>query len=173
MYCMFRLASDNMAIWAVAGRVEKRKDELLRIAGEFARKNATAVQLIDSENVFGEDHLRAAFEKAVRAFRSEENVSSSLATEMMLYLSGRRQIQEALESIGLNEGSKAIVILSEKEPDELLRRLSFMEDDSVLSPVGKDVRRMGITDTEIATVKKDSVVELVLERVASVDVKKK
>ena len=170
---MLRLESDDRVVWALAGRTEKSKKELLRIVSELGREKAISVQLVDSRKIFGRDHLRAAFEKAVRSFKSEQNVSDSLVTEMMLYLSGCRQIQEALDAIGLKERPKSLVVLSDKEPDDLSAFLSLEEDESVLSPEGKDVRCMGISDLEISTVREKNKIDLVLERVASVDIKKK
>ncbi|MEM2839204.1 MAG: KEOPS complex subunit Cgi121 [Thermoplasmata archaeon] len=170
---MLKFESDDFAVWAIPGRTHKSKEELLRIIAELGREKATSIQLIDSKKIFGRDHLRAAFEKTVRSFRSERNVSDSPVTEMMLYLSGCRQIQEALDAIGLKEQSKSLILLSDREPGDISKLLSLEEDESVLSPEGKDVRSLGISDIEISTVREKDAPDLVLERVASVDVRKK
>ena len=170
---MLKLEIDDKTIWAVAGRTAKSKDALLRSSDEFGKERKASIQLIDADKVFGTDHLHSALEKAVRAFKSGENVSDTLVTEMMLYLSGCRQIHEALDSIGLREGSEKIVILIDKDVRDLPAQFSLKEDDSVLSPKGKDIRYMGITDVEAATARENRRIDLVLERVASVDIKKK
>lgn len=170
---MLKLESDDRAIWAVAGRTGKVRAELLKTASEFGKERNASIQLVDADKVFGMDHLRSALEKAARAFKAKENVSDTLATEMMLYLSGCRQIQEALDLIGLRERPEKIVILIDKEPQDILVRFSLDEDDSVLSPEGKDIGQMKITDAEAATVRENRRIDLVLERVASVDIKKK
>lgn len=170
---MLKLESDDFAVWVLSGRTEKSKKELLRVIAELGRKKAASIQLVDSKKIFGQDHLRAAFEKTVRAFKSGQNVSDSIVTEMMLYLSGCRQIQEALDAIGLKEQPKSLIVLSDREPGDLSNLLSLEEDESVLSPEGKDVRCLGISDIEISTVREKDVTDLALERVASVDVRKK
>lgn len=170
---MFKLETNGIKIWAIAGRTRKSKNALLEVAEQLGKTLSVSIQLVDADKIFGADHLRAAFEKAARAFSSMENVSESISTEMMLYLSGCRQIQEALEVIGLGNKPEKIIVIVDKEFQDLHAQFSLEEDDSVLSPEGKDIKCLRVADAEIATVKEDRKVDLVLEKVASVDIKKK
>lgn len=170
---MFKLEADGITIWAVPGRTRKSRNALLKVADRLEKTLSISIQLIDADKIFGADHLRAAFEKAARAFSSNENLSESISTEVMLYLSGCRQIQEALEVIGLADKPERIIVIVDKELQDLHAQFSLEEDDSVLSPEGKDIRCLRVADAEIATVKEDRKVDLVLEKVASLDIKKK
>ena len=170
---MIRIESIDREIWIAEGKSSKGKEELLKIASELGTKKKTTIQILDAEKIFSIDQICSAFEKAARAIENKENASNSLATETMLYVSGCRQIQEALNLIGLKNESKAIVILSEVKLSDLNSTFAFEEDSSILSLGNKEIRSFGITDLEISTVQEGKRCDLVLERVASVDIKKK
>ncbi len=158
-----------------SGTTEQDPDEILRRAAGIPGRKGASVRLLDSRLVFGEDHIRSAFQKAVRAFETGNNVSDSIATETMLYMSGRRQIQEAVDLIGVKKDSRLVVCIAEMESDiekELVEALSLAEGE-VMSPGETGLALFGITREELATLPKERRTDLVLERVASVDVKKK
>jgi len=167
---------EGRAIELIAGKSNKNKDFLLSYASRINTEKGIKLQFIDANKVFGIDHIKSAFEKAVRAFNNDENVSDSLLTEIMLYISGCRQIQEAVELIGLNDESDSIIVISESSEDSLTGitdALNIKEEKSLLSAVDKDPRTIGISEEEINTVPEDKIMDLVLERVAGVDIKKK
>ncbi|WP_435177517.1 KEOPS complex subunit Cgi121 [Halorussus sp. AFM4] len=81
-------------------------DELGAIGEEFG----CAVQAFDADYVVGREHLRAAVERADRAFDRGENVARDRAVEILLYAAGRRQINRALR-MGVSEGEADVVVV--------------------------------------------------------------
>ena len=69
------------------------------------------LMIIDAGGVAGIRHLIACIHYSIQSFHEESNLSKSLNTEILLYLSGYRQISKAIEKIGLNENSKEILCI--------------------------------------------------------------
>lgn len=68
-------------------------------------------QFFDAKFVATWQHLYFASLNALKAFKNEENISKSLAMEAMLYASAQRQIQKAVELIGIKPNSSEIAVL--------------------------------------------------------------
>lgn len=133
-----------------------------------------AVQLLDARYVVGRDHLVSAAEHAERAMREGTNVAKSLAVEFVLYASGERQIADALRKMGIRDDTRefAVVLFGDANPGELLAVLNLTRDDGVLAPSRGKLAAFGITEAELASVPPDRIADLVLERVALVDLAK-
>ena len=65
--------------------------------------------IIDAGGIAGVRHLKACIHFSIQSFAQKENLAKSLNTEILLYLSGYRQISKAIKKIGLNKSSKIIV----------------------------------------------------------------
>jgi len=159
-----------------AGTTDESMDSMLSKAAGMSNRTDASIRLLDAKRVFGMDHIRSAQMKAVRAFENGQNVSDSLATETMLYMSGCRQIQEAVALLGLKRDSRSIVCvadLAEGIKEKLAKELSIAEDESLIDSGEKDLSGFGITPAEVETLPTDKRRDLVLERVASVDIKRK
>lgn len=135
---------------------------------------ASEVQLFDARLVFGRDHLISAAEHALRAFQRGSNSASSVALETLVYASGERQIHEALSKMGLSEATEevAIVDLGGAVRDDLLALLGLHRDEAVLEPHERYLEDYGIAPELRATVPPGAFADLVLERVALVDLLK-
>ena len=116
----------------------------------------------------------SAAEHAERAIREGTNVAKSLAVEFVLYASGERQIADALAKVGIREDTTefAVVLFGGGDVGATLRALSLERDDAVLEASVSKLRAFGVTDTELASVPEDRQVDLILERVALVDLLK-
>jgi len=132
------------------------------------------VQLLDARLVCGRDHLVAAAEHAERAMREHTNVARSLAVEFVVYASGERQIADALAKMGVRDDTTqfAVVVFGGEDPADVLRSLSFTRDHAVLESSPAKLRAFGLTDAELASVPPERAADLVLERVALVDLLK-
>ena len=144
-------------------------------------KNIT-IQLFDARYIYGSDHLISAFEHAKRAFDQGRAHSDTLAMEILLYAAGEYQIKNALEKVGVNEDTSglAIIIAGESKDQnvgEILKEISLsgpeiLLDDEVLIGDNNTLEQFGITKKELAAVPEDKWLDLVLEKVAMVDIKK-
>jgi KEOPS complex subunit Cgi121 len=149
-------------------------DEFLHRLKEKSSKNNQVIQVLNADKLAGEEHIRFAVEKAVTSFEKGTNIANDLAKEIMLYAAGTRQINRAVK-LGIHKGKNNIVLVAVGEKPDLL---GF--DDITPAPVlgyteSKKKELMdifNITDEEIKVVGADRIPELVLERVALVDVMK-
>lgn len=133
------------------------------------------VLLLDADLVCGPEHIASAVDHADRAFRYGTNSSDVLAMEIMLYASGERQLAKARERMSPKKGSERIALLCLGQPlsDDDLHSLQLRRDDSVLAFSIEKARALGVGDREIASVPEHLVPDLVLERVAFVEVLKR
>lgn len=140
------------------------------LAGTAASGSEALV--MDGDMVFGADHVASALHHAAKAIAEGRNASDSLAMETLLYASGERQLSSAIRkmSVGLETTRVVVAVLEGRfEPGEGWRPLPPSE-----GPVERTrLERFGLTEREMSTVAQERLSELVLERVAAVDVIKK
>ncbi|UGV41946.1 hypothetical protein J7W08_08160 [Methanococcoides orientis] len=145
----------------------------------MASEHDVVIQGINADRIAGKEHVDSAIKKAMRSMDNGTNVAKDIGVEIMRYASGKRQIGEAF-SIGLTEGQMNVlfIVIGETFSVECaVESLSgSMESASVLdySDSKKDaiVSQFCITRDELDAVGDEKIPELVLERVALVDVLK-
>ena len=151
--------------------------QILNLSKEYK----IVIQVIDADIVYGKNHLISASEHAVRAFGQKKNSTNSLAMEILLYASGERQIQRAIQKVGIKKGNVNIALVFVDEVQEngkvsdtivgkILEALNLIRDDKVLEGDIDTLRKFGITQQELMTVPECKHGNLILERVAMVDV---
>lgn len=150
---------------------------------EAAARHHVVIQVMDASLVYGRLHLLSAYDHAVRSFAEGTNATGSVGLETLLYASGESQIQKALGKMGVKPGTTAFAIVvgtegkGSKNFDAVFSDFSsatgLSRDDAVLEGDRETLQRFGISDQEIATVAPSLYGDLVLERVAMVDVLKR
>ena len=166
-----------MKIQLIAGTCEIPDiEEFLRRINDIASGYGITVQAIDADKIASEEHILSAAEKAIRAVERNDSISKDLGMEVLLYASGNRQIKRAL-SMGIRNGKNKIVlaVVGEDIPEKARSELeSLVEADDVIRYTSEKrdtiVSFFDITEREIGAVGEDKIPELVLERVALVDV---
>ncbi len=130
---------------------------------------------LDADMVCGKAHLEAAVIHAKRAMEQGTNVSAAISMETMLFASGERQISKAKEKMGVKNGMRhfALVLFNCDDPADILRRLKMIKDDLVLIPSREKAIAFGIESNELETVPEWQAADLVLERVAFVEILKR
>jgi len=85
---------------------------LRRVSSET---QGSTVQVVDAQYLAGGRHLLFATLGAIHAFSVGSNISQTLAMEILLYVSGQRQIQRAIELVGVSKTSKnvGLVVVSD------------------------------------------------------------
>lgn len=147
----------------------------------LSKEYKIVIQVIDADIVYGKNHLISASQHAVRAFEQKKNSTNSLAIEILLYASGERQIQRAIQKVGIKKGNVNIALvfvddfqengkMSDNIVSKILEVLSLIREDKVLEGDIETLRKFGITQQELMTVPKDKHKNLILEKVAMVDV---
>jgi KEOPS complex subunit Cgi121 len=160
----------------------KNVDDFLKKVFSFAQEHQVIIQLFDADVIYGKNHLISAAEHAVRAFARKANTTNSLVMEILLYASGERQLKLAISKMGIKagKGNVAFVLIddikdakgkiSNQLTDELLKLVSLKRDDKVLDGNEDTLRKFGISENEINTVTKAKYGDLILEKVAMVDI---
>ncbi len=143
-------------------------------AKTLASEMGVDILLMDADMVFGKVHIDTAIEHADRAFERKTNVAGTRMMEVMLYASGERQLSAAIDKMGVGKGTRRLaVVASDSEClDEVMRALSVKRDDNVLDGRLEELGKFGITKQAVRGVGKEKAMELVLERVALVDLLK-
>jgi KEOPS complex subunit Cgi121 len=143
---------------------------------KIASAHATRIICFNADMMAGGAHVEAAVEKALRAVRAGTAISSSLEMEALLYASGSRQCSVA-ERFGIHEGENRAYVCLCPPADAAFRDLSlFMEfvdeDWEILSKEKRERlgEAFGITPAELKASGTDRFRDLVLERVALLEV---
>ena len=166
-----------MKIIGAKGQI-KNVDKFLKKIRQFSDKNNLIIQTFNADLIYEKNHLITAVKHAKRAFKTNTNSTNSLEIEIMLYASGERQIKLAIPKMGvkIENSSFAFMILKNRGQiqnitiDSLLKQLSFCRNDDVLTGDKDKIINFGITEAEISTVSESKYGDLVLEKVALVDV---
>jgi KEOPS complex subunit Cgi121 len=150
---------------------------LLKKVEQVAKELGIELQLVDASKVYGKEHLEIAAEKAIRAFDEGRNFGKTLAVEVILYASGKRQISEALRFMGLHEGIKelgavAIAGPGDKIPPDIEKRLGLERNDDILKGSDDVLEAFGIGPEMRKGIPKVRWGDLVLERVSLLDIEK-
>lgn len=148
-------------------------DPLLKRASDLSEE----VVLMDADRVCGIDHLISAVIHARRAFDRGSNASNTLGMEVILYASGERQISKAKKKMGLHQGTErvALVLLGppDADIDDVLEKLELRRDDSLLDCTLEKGAAFGLDENEVHTLGEGFLQELILEKVAFVDLLKR
>jgi KEOPS complex subunit Cgi121 len=160
-------------------------DVFLQKLLEFATKEQIVIQAVNAKVVYGKEHLVSAVDHALRAFAQETNSTNSLALEILLYAAGERQIQKAIKKMGVKIGRQPIAFVivdtmkrrrNRKAYDSIIDRLldtfHMKFDETVLEGNRDTLKDFGIKNHEIRTVPAQKYGDLILEKVAMVDVLK-
>lgn len=149
------------------------------------KERKVEIQFFDAQKVATWEHLYFAALNTLNVFKERSNVSRSPAIEMMRFASARRQIREAMSTIGIKAGFSniAVTIVGNEEKtvikalNEVAELIGGKRDDTVLELTPKKMKEIEKTfdlsaaELEVATKngKKDqALLNLVLERMALV-----
>jgi KEOPS complex subunit Cgi121 len=147
----------------------------------LSKKYEIIIQAIDADIVYGKNHLISASKHAIRAFNQSRNSTNSFEMEILLYASGERQIKRAIQKVGIKKGKVNIALvfvdkvqgngkISDNAIAEILKILKLIRDDKVLEGDVNTLRRFGIAQKELITIPESKHGDLILEKVAMVDV---
>jgi tRNA threonylcarbamoyladenosine modification (KEOPS) complex Cgi121 subunit len=102
------------------------------------------------------------------------NACNNITMECLLYVSGERQISKAQEKMGMKIGTERVaLVLFGPLIEDVLQMLGLTRDDSVLDASVEKALRFGVEQREIDALGPERASDLVLERVAFVDILKR
>lgn len=153
-------------------------DSFLQKIQSFSQKKQVYIQVFNADLIFGKNHIISAVKHAKRSIENKTNTTNSFEMEILLYASGERQLKLAIPKMGIKEENAKIVFTFVKEKGaitddliiEILELLYLKRDDNIIEGDEDTLKRFGINKTELETVSKDKYEDLILEKVAMVDI---
>ncbi len=165
----------NYTIIQAICEVESIRDFLATMRGIAGRHN-THIICLNADVIAGRRHAETALEHAWRSTKSGEPIARTPEMEVLLYASGSRQCQDA-SSFGIHEGKNrcyfCIMPADMGAERELDRIVTVTDEDWEIIDDKKAQMLMelfGITAEEVEVVGRERLRELVIERVALLDV---
>ncbi len=142
-------------------------------------------QIVDAQKILDSNHIFFATLYALKAFKNKKNISKSLSIEILLYISGQKQIEEAIRLFGLQKKSRDLILMAVGEKKGDLKRLeqnvkkslNVELNNTIIELHSKkkcnDIKRVfNISNLEIETLKRKSddswsvLEKLIIERMA-------
>jgi KEOPS complex subunit Cgi121 len=145
---------------------------------DLSHRNGVFIVCFNADIVAGRGHVISAVLHAKRAVNNGTCISSSFEIEALLYAAGSRQCQDAIKfgvHLGLNNCFLCIYPLNLNVWPELLAELIISSEDWEQIPdekLNNLVSLFGITKEELMVAGSNCIKDLVLERVALLDVYK-
>jgi tRNA threonylcarbamoyladenosine modification (KEOPS) complex Cgi121 subunit len=149
------------------------------------------IQVVNAIRVAGKPHLFFAYINAKKSFEQGQGISDSLELETLLYSSCQRQINKAIDMIGVTpQTSNLAVILFDsgqkeiKDAENMLIKLVLgVRDDSVLKVKERNkceelMNTFRVTELEMETMtliglnRNEALIWLIVERVSLLSVKR-
>lgn len=97
-------------------------DSLIGLIKDF-QGNESSLQILDPSWIVSEKHLKIALYHTMKAFYSKRNIAREKETEILIRLSGYRQINKALMMLGVKDSTEKILIFAFGEKQEENNRL--------------------------------------------------
>jgi tRNA threonylcarbamoyladenosine modification (KEOPS) complex Cgi121 subunit len=162
---------DEQVTWT--GLVGPLRLEDILFAAKKSNKIA-ALQVVRTDRVVGEMHLRSAALHTHRAFAQGRNTADRPEVEFTRYLAGERQIRKAIDKMGLQDNAPngIVVALGAKRTDateHLVHSLGLRTDDSILGADLDRLRAFGVSEKAIQATTPAKRLDLAIEAVALVD----
>jgi len=151
----------------------------LKSLNDFSKTHNIKIQGFDARKIIDEEHLLFSIHRAREAFSSGANEAKDLGLEVMRFSSGQKQIDKSF-SMGLVEGKNRSLFILFGETDEQLQNAQneFENVFEAISykPISLDekkpflMKQFDISDAELNAVGEHKLKDLVMERVALVDI---
>jgi tRNA threonylcarbamoyladenosine modification (KEOPS) complex Cgi121 subunit len=173
----------NTLIFAGRGKVDSPLDFLKDIRKLEERKKIF-IQVFDAEVICGKPHLLSSLDHAIRAWKRKKRATSSLEMETLLYSSGLKQIKDAIKLMGIKKKKDSQVAfllvnlpefgysgkdLHKEDASKTLELFHLQEDSTLLECSTEKLLRYGLTQEEMSACPFEKRGDLVLERIAMVD----
>lgn len=166
MQCKYIITAGHIRIVSVSKFLAKVK--------ACESKYQCIIAVLDAKRICSRTHLESAVEHALRAFAQKRNICETLGAEIIVYAACERQIHNAIEIVGVRRGTSeiAVVILGGRKT-RILQSLGIKCNENVLENRRRfDFSLLGLSEQELRTVPTEKRAELVLERVAMMDIMK-
>ncbi|MFA5294352.1 MAG: KEOPS complex subunit Cgi121 [Methanoregulaceae archaeon] len=153
------------------------RDAFLQLVRDLSQRQGVHIILFDADQMAGQAHAESAIAHAFRAFEQGHQISNSVEMEALLYAAGSRQcIQGARFGVhpGINRTYLCICPPNQGVWEEVQKSGEDCSDENWELCSDEKISLLkeifGITEEEIAIVGTERLQDLVLERVALLEV---
>jgi KEOPS complex subunit Cgi121 len=172
---LMKISPDSMEIRQARMNVGDRTDFLQTIRA-IALKHSTHIVCFNAENMAGFRHAEAAMHYAKRSFYSGKPISNSFEMEALLFAAGSRQCNRAT-LFGIHEYDNRIFVCTYPANEHVWLDLSVHMDfvtgvdDEIKGDKEQRLKAFfDITDEELVVVGRTRIIDLILERLALLEV---
>ncbi|MBK5112705.1 MAG: hypothetical protein KGD59_06195 [Candidatus Heimdallarchaeota archaeon] len=137
------------------------KDEIDNLVAELGNEEKKltskhSLLIFDAEAVAGITHLKACIRFAIKAFKQNANIARKLNAEILLYLSGNRQISKAFPKVGITPSTMNVLMLQIVDSSVTLKALKQFDFKSFFERISVEIQdiKMNIDTIEINNVEK-------------------
>ena len=150
----------------------------------LGKKYKVLIQVVNGDLIFSKLHIISAMEHAIRSFQHNQNATSTLNLELLLYIAGERQIHKAIKKVGITYKTTNFLIIITSEikgfkgydgklsntiRDSVLTTTQLTQINSDITGNRATLKKFGISDKELNTVRSEQYEGLILEKIAMVD----
>lgn len=153
--------------------------DFLKRLNDFSQKNNVVIQGFDARKIADAEHLSFSVYRAKQAFLNQTNEAKDIGLEVLRFSSGQKKIDKAF-SMGLIQGENRSVFILFGETDAALQtaKKAFLEEfetPEIPEPIPGEkkpflMKQFDITKKELEVVGENKINDLVMERVALVDI---
>jgi KEOPS complex subunit Cgi121 len=172
------VASGEMYEIRQAKMMVNDRDASLRQIQEIARNHSISIVCFDSDKLAGVEHADAAIRHACRSIFSAKPISNSFEMEALLFAAGSRQCSVA-SLFGIHKGENKMFICLYPAKEEVWTALSYHMhfvtetwNDRSAHKITRLMSLFGITQDELDVVGHERIKDLILERIALLEVYK-
>jgi len=119
------------------------EDALVKLASE-REEGIYAIQFLDSSLVVSVGHLLSAVQNAVNAWKGGYMLTRGLDVEVLVYASAQRQINRAIENLGIRDGLQNIALVVVGSDKRAVRDVIT----KMVNKVGDEVKTAFVPDRE-------------------------
>ncbi len=151
----------------------------LQSLNRFSAEHKVKIQGFDARKIADIDHLLFSVYRARQSFSTGTNEAKDIGLEVLRFSSGQRKIDKSF-SMGLIQGENRSIFVFFGETEECLEtaenafKAQFGISETTEIPMSEKkpflMKQFEITDTELKTAGESRLKDLVMERVALVDV---
>ncbi|MCD7782081.1 MAG: KEOPS complex subunit Cgi121 [Methanosphaera sp.] len=131
-------------------------------------KENSIIQLLYTDHIAGETHLKQAIAHAITSFNQGNNFANDKGLEVCVRLSGQKQINVALNMLGIKNSGNITVLYIECSSEQITKteQLLTSRDDSLLEEYDKDeiIKTYDLGDD-------DNIIDLLCEKIALLSIK--
>ncbi|TET31507.1 MAG: hypothetical protein E3J70_01975 [Candidatus Heimdallarchaeota archaeon] len=112
--------------------------------------------IFDAEAAAGIIHLKACIRFAIKSFKDNTNIAKNLNAEIMLYLSGNRQISKAFPKVGITSSTKKMLMLQIVNFSTNLKEINQFNFKVFFEKLGIEIQdcKMNIDELEVDNIEK-------------------